>query len=140
MFGRAAVLPVDLILGIPSTSAPQTQLDYSYSKQAVENLQLAYELARRNLKERADKQAVVNETLSFPSFKTGEQVLITAHTTKLTVLTPNLSAPGVDHIPYERNCLLSFIVSLKMATPPRLLSTLAAVSYTHLTLPTICSV
>ena len=74
MFGRAAVLPVDLILGVPSTSAPQTQLDYS--KQAVENLQLAYELARRTLRERADKQAVANETLSFPSFKTGGQVLI----------------------------------------------------------------
>ena len=74
MFGRAAVLPVDLILGVPSTSAPQNQLDYS--KQTVENLQLAYELARRNLRERADKQAVVNETPSFPSFKTGEQVLI----------------------------------------------------------------
>ena len=28
MFGRAAVLPVDLILGVPSTSAPQTQPDY----------------------------------------------------------------------------------------------------------------
>ena len=41
MFGRAAVLPVDLILGVRSTSAPQTQLDYS--KQTVENLQLAYE-------------------------------------------------------------------------------------------------
>jgi len=68
MFGRAAVLPVDLILGVPSTSAPQTQLDYS--KQTVENLQFAYELARRNLKERADKQAAVNETLSFPSFNT----------------------------------------------------------------------
>ena len=40
MFGRAAVLPVDLILGVPSTSAPQTQLDYS--KQTVKNLQLAY--------------------------------------------------------------------------------------------------
>ena len=54
-FGRAAVLPVNLILGVPSTSAPQTQLDYS--KQTVENLQLAYEQARRNLRERADKQA-----------------------------------------------------------------------------------
>ena len=74
MFGRAAVLPVHLILGVPSTSAPQTQLDYS--KRTVENLQLAYELARRNLRERADKQAVVNETLSFPSFETGEQILI----------------------------------------------------------------
>ena len=35
LFGRAAVLPVDLILGVPSTSAPQNQLDYS--KQTVEN-------------------------------------------------------------------------------------------------------
>ena len=34
MFRRAAVLPVDLILGVPSTSAPQTQLDYS--KQTIE--------------------------------------------------------------------------------------------------------
>ena len=33
-------------------------------------------MARRNLRERADKQAVVNETLPFRSFKTGEQVLI----------------------------------------------------------------
>ena len=48
MFGRAAVLVVDLILGVQSTSAPQTQLDYS--KQTVENLQLAYELARRDLR------------------------------------------------------------------------------------------
>ena len=46
MFGRAAVQPVDLILGVPSTSPPQSQLDYS--KQTVQNLQLAYELARRN--------------------------------------------------------------------------------------------
>ena len=35
MFGRAAALPVDRILGVPSTSAPQNQLDYS--KQTVEN-------------------------------------------------------------------------------------------------------
>ena len=72
MFGRAALLPVDLILGVRSTSAPQNQLDYS--KQTVQNLQVAYKLARRNLRERADKQVVVNETLSFPSFKPGEEV------------------------------------------------------------------
>ena len=54
----------------------KTQLDYSYSKQTVENLQFAYELARRNVKERADKQAVVNDTPSFPSFESGEQVSI----------------------------------------------------------------
>ena len=65
-------MPVDLIPGVPSTSAPQTQPDYS--KQTVENLQFAYELARRNLKQRADNQAVVNETLSFPSCEFGKQV------------------------------------------------------------------
>ena len=53
MFGRVAVLPVDLILGVPATTAPQTRLDYS--RRTVNNLQLSYELARRNLKERADK-------------------------------------------------------------------------------------
>ena len=74
MFRRAAVLPVNLNLGVPSTSEPQSQLDHS--KQTVENLKFAYELARRNLQERADKQAVANETLLFPSFKSGEQVLI----------------------------------------------------------------
>ena len=49
VFGRAAVLPVDLILGVPATTGPQSQLDYSH--RTVENLQLVYELARRNLKE-----------------------------------------------------------------------------------------
>ena len=74
VFGRAATLPVELILGVLSTDAPQGQLDYS--RRTVENLQLAYELARRNLKERADKQAVENEKLSFPCFKMGDRVLL----------------------------------------------------------------
>lgn len=67
MPGRAAVLSVSLIIGGQSASTPQTQL--SYSKNNIENLQVAYvraTAARRHLKERADKQAVVNETLSFP--------------------------------------------------------------------------
>lgn len=46
VFGRAATLPVELILGVPSTDAPRNKLDYS--RRTVENLQLAYELARRN--------------------------------------------------------------------------------------------
>ena len=29
VFGRAATLPVELILGVPSTDAPQSHLDYS---------------------------------------------------------------------------------------------------------------
>ena len=91
MFGRAAVLPVDLILGVPSTRSSQSQLDYS--KQTVENLKLAYELARRNLKERADKKAVANETLSFPSFKPEEQVLIQCPCTEADGSKPKLISP-----------------------------------------------
>ena len=63
IFGRAPVLPVDLILGVPATTHSQFKL--AYSRCTVENLQLAYELARLSLKERADKQALTNETLSF---------------------------------------------------------------------------
>ncbi|CAB1098409.1 unnamed protein product [Ectocarpus sp. CCAP 1310/34] len=74
VFGRAPTLPVELFLGVPATDAPQSRLDHS--RRTVENLQLAYELARRNLKERTDKQAVENEKLSFPSFKMGDQVLL----------------------------------------------------------------
>ena len=74
MFGRAAVLPVNLILDVPATTEPQSQLDCS--RRTVENLQLAYELARLNLKERADKQETENENLSFPIFKSGDHVLL----------------------------------------------------------------
>lgn len=49
MFGRAAVLPVDFILGVPPTTEQQSQLDHS--RHTVENLQVAYELARHNLKQ-----------------------------------------------------------------------------------------
>ena len=67
MFGRAAVLPVDLILGVPSTSAPQTQLDHS--KQTVENLQLAYELARRNLRNERISKRLLMRPCHFPVLK-----------------------------------------------------------------------
>ena len=67
MFGRAAVLRVDLILGVPSTSAPQTQLDYS--KQTVENLQLAYELARRNLRNERISKRLLMTPCHFPALK-----------------------------------------------------------------------
>ena len=46
MFGRRASLPVDIILGVPSTSGSGTRL--GYFRRTVENLQLACEIARRN--------------------------------------------------------------------------------------------
>ena len=96
MFGRVAVLPVDLILGVPATTAPQTRLDYS--RRTVNNLQLSYELARRNLKERADKQAVVNEKLSFPRFSAGDKVLLHRPYHETDGPNPNLNSPW--HGPY----------------------------------------
>ena len=66
VFGRMATLPVELVLGVPSTDAPQNKLDYP--RRTVENLQLAYELARRNLQERADMQAVETKKIVFPQF------------------------------------------------------------------------
>lgn len=53
------MLPFDVILGVPSTSAPQSPLNCTCD--AVEKLQLAYDLARRNFKEWVDKQAVAND-------------------------------------------------------------------------------
>lgn len=106
MFGRAAVLPVDLILGVPATTLPQSQLDYS--RRTVENLQLAYELARRNLKERADKQATSNEKLSFPSFTTGDQVLIHRPYHETDGPNPKLYSPW--HGPYTVRTKLSPVI------------------------------
>ena len=106
MFGRAGTLPVELILGVPSTDAPQSQLDYS--RRTVENLQLAYELARRNLKERADKQAVENEKLSFPCFKMGDRVLLHRPYHDTDGPNPKLVSPW--HGPYTVRAKLSPVI------------------------------
>ncbi len=96
VFGRAPRLPVDNILGVPAADVPQTPLDYS--RRTVNNLQLAYELARRNLKERADKQAVDNDKLSFPRFKPGDQVLLHRPYSETDGPNPKLVSPW--HGPY----------------------------------------
>ena len=54
MFGRRALIPVDIILGVPCTSGSGTRL--GYSRRTVGNLPLAYEKACRNVQERTDKQ------------------------------------------------------------------------------------
>ena len=103
MFGRTATLPAELILGVPSTDAPQNKLDYS--RRTVENLQLAYELARRNLQERADKQAVENKELSFSSFKLGDKVLLNRLYHETDRPNPKLVSPW--HGPYTVRAQLS---------------------------------
>ena len=75
---------------------PQSQLDYL--QQTIETSQIAYEVASRILEERADKQAVASETLSFSSFKPGEQVLSHFPYTEADCLNPKLICPW--RVPY----------------------------------------
>lgn len=75
MFGRQPRLPVDIILGIPHVGA--TANTEELAKDTRENLQIAFELARRNLTERTTKQATSNSKLKpIPVFKPGDQVLV----------------------------------------------------------------
>ena len=84
----------------------RSQLDYS--RRTVENLQLAYELARRNLKERADTQAVENEKLSFPCFKMGDRVLLYRPYHDTDGPNPKLVSPW--HGPYTVRAKLSPVI------------------------------
>ena len=75
MFGRKPRLPVDIILCIPHVETTSNTEDFSKTTQ--ENLQLAFELARRNLSERTQKQAAQNAKLRpIPVYKPGELVLV----------------------------------------------------------------
>ena len=54
MSGRQARLPIDIIFSIPHVGRSTTTEESAHSTR--ENLQIAFELARRNLSERIDKQ------------------------------------------------------------------------------------
>ena len=60
-FGRQARLPIDIIFGIPHVGRSTTTEEFAHSTR--ENLQIAFELARRNLSERIDKQKAKNSKL-----------------------------------------------------------------------------
>ena len=75
MFGRQPRPPIDIILGIPhERRAADTE---EFAQNTRDNLQIAFELARRSLTERADKQAEQNSKLKpYPVFKPGKEVLV----------------------------------------------------------------
>ena len=75
MFGRQARLPVDTILGITHVgNIADTEM---FAQNTRGNLQIAFELARRNLTERATKQAANNKKLApYPVFKPEQKVLV----------------------------------------------------------------
>ena len=77
LFGRRASLPLDKILAVPCTSGYGTRLDYPRRMVAnLQHLQLSYEIARRNLQKRADKQSESNEKLSIRRYQPRDQVLL----------------------------------------------------------------
>ena len=61
MFGRQARLPIDIIFGIPHVGRSTTTEEFAHATR--ENLQIAFELARRNLSER-----LTNKRLVIPSY------------------------------------------------------------------------
>ena len=75
MFGRQARLPVEKILGVPHEgSTANTDV---FAQDTRYNLQMASELTRRNMTERATRQAAGNDKLApYPVFKPGQKVLV----------------------------------------------------------------
>ena len=75
MFGRQPRLPIDGTLGV--LHVERTADTEQFVKNTRVNLQIAFELARRNLSERADKQAENNSKLKpCPVFHRGQEVLV----------------------------------------------------------------
>ena len=75
MVGRQARLPIDITIGIPHVGRSTTTEEFAHFTR--ENLQIAFELARRNLSERIDKHKVNDSTLPpIPEFTPGQKVLV----------------------------------------------------------------
>ena len=74
MFGRMPTLPIDTIMAMPQAELPDTALQYT--RETVEKLQLAYELASQNLGERSAVREASNVDLRFQQFQPGDLVLV----------------------------------------------------------------
>ena len=75
MFGCQARLPVDIIIGIPHVGRSTSTEEFLHSTR--ENLQIAFELPRRNLSERINKQKANNSKLPpIPDLTPRQKVLV----------------------------------------------------------------
>ena len=75
MCGRQSRLPVDIILSIPHKGS--TADADVFARDIRDNLQLAFELTRRNLTEHVIRQAAENVKLTpYPVFKPGQKALV----------------------------------------------------------------
>ena len=102
MFGRQPPPPVDIILSIPHEGRTTDTKEFAQNTQ--DNLQIAFELARRNLTERADKQAENNSKLrSHPVFQPGQEVLVYKPYQTRMVPIQNCCYCGEVHMSSARN-------------------------------------
>ena len=93
MFGRQARLAIYIIFGIPHVGRSTTTEENAHSTR--ENLQIAFELARRNLPERFDKQNANNSKLPpIQEFTPGQKVLVYKLITAPMDRTRNLTSHG----------------------------------------------
>ena len=75
MFGRQERLPIDITFGIPHAGRSTATEEFAHSTR--ENLQIAFELARRKLSERIDKQKANHSELPpVPEFTPGQKLLV----------------------------------------------------------------
>ena len=92
MFGRQARLPFDTIFDIPYVGRSTTAEELAHSTR--ENLQIAVELARRNVSQRIDKQKAKNSKLPrIPEFIPGQKVLAYKPHHSIDGPNPNLIQP-----------------------------------------------
>ena len=75
MFGRQGRLPIDIIFGIPHVGRSTATEELAHSTR--ENLQIAFDLARRNVSERINKQkANISRLPPIPEFTPRKKVLV----------------------------------------------------------------
>ncbi|CAM9915145.1 unnamed protein product, partial [Choristocarpus tenellus] len=90
MFGRRPTLPINIILGEPEAMPISTQ---EYSKQTVDNLQLAYELARQNIGEMALRNESKATEHTIPTYEVGAKVWLHKPHTSADAPNPKLLSP-----------------------------------------------
>ena len=74
-FGRQPRFPVNIILGIPRVEITKDTAEFAQTTR--DNLQIAFELARRNITDRADKQAEQNSNLKlYPVIKPPREIIV----------------------------------------------------------------
>ena len=92
MFERQAILPIDIIFGTPHVSRSTPTEEFAHSTR--KNLQIAFELARRNLSEQVDKQKANSSKLPpILEFTPGQMVLVYKPHQSTDGLNPRLIQP-----------------------------------------------